>query len=818
MMSMPAVTQSRVVSTNSKTLPLRAVALRSTAGAGLARITLEQRFDNPNAEPLHVTYTFPLPEGAAVSGFLFRVGERTIVGEIDRKQAARERFEEAVLAGQTAALLDQARTSLFSQELGNVPAGESVTVEIAIDLKLTWLAEGMWQWRFPLAAAPRYLGGAERVVDAAKVAFDVAEAAPVRASLALHVTDAVAGGRSPESPSHPLACTPDGGGFRVELGGKNAASLDRDVVVEWPVSCAKIGVACEVAGPRDGLTDAHALVTIVPPDTHALTAKHPRNVTFLLDTSGSMGGSPIEQAKRVTLAMLDGLGDDDAFELIEFSHSPRRWKKGLTRATVQEKATAGAWLRSLAASGGTEMREGILEALKPVAHRKGRSISQQVVLVTDGLIGFEQEIIESILSLLPGGARLHAVGVGSAVNRSLTGPAARAGRGIEVILGLSDDPERAAERLRKRSDAPLVVDVEASGSALVLTAPLKLPDLYAGAPVLLSAKVLAQGGELVLRGKAVDGVWEERVRIPKSVLGEGSDAVVALFGREAVEDAEMKIAAGQSKSHLDASIEALGLAYGLSTRLTSWVAIDPNASVDPREPTRRANVPQALAHGLSAEGLGLRPAMSHAPLAASTMLGSGAADGYGGAAPPERARFSRIARAPAAMGMPRPAPAAPPPPQAGAPAPSAERAAAEGSGRAEAKAESAPDELAAPKKKGARSLLGRVKDALFRGEGDGGRSIALIGRVVRKAGREVTIEITLTEGLEWSIDRALVFFSDGGSSPSSVVEAKSTRSGSYPAGTTLRLTLEIATTWDLDTIVAAELVTPSGRIEITTEH
>ncbi|MEO8801576.1 MAG: VIT domain-containing protein, partial [Polyangiaceae bacterium] len=332
MMPMPVVTQSHMVSADSKTLPLRAVVLRSTAGAGIARITLEQRFDNPHAEPLHVTYTFPLPENAAVSGFLFRVGERTIMGEIDRKEAARERFEEAILAGQTAALLDQDRTSLFSQEIGNVPPGESVTVEIAIDLKLTWLAEGMWQWRFPLAAAPRYLGGPGRVADAAKIAFDVTDAAPVRASLALHVTDIVAGGRSPESPSHPLACTPDGGGFRVELGGANAAALDRDVVIEWPASIGKIGLFCEVAGPRGDLSDAHALVTIVPPHAHALVAKHPRNVTFLLDTSGSMGGAPIEQAKRVTLAMLDGLGNDDTFELIEFSHSPRRWKKGLTRA------------------------------------------------------------------------------------------------------------------------------------------------------------------------------------------------------------------------------------------------------------------------------------------------------------------------------------------------------------------------------------------------------------------------------------------------------------------------------------------------------
>src|SRR5204863_7655834 len=145
----------------------------------------------------------------------------------------------------------------------------------------------------------------------------------------------------------------------------------------------------------------------------------------------------------------------------------------------------------------------ILEALSPLRPDAQR----QVVLVTDGQIGFEQEIVRAILERLPAGARVHTVGVGSAVNRTLTASAARAGRGVEVVIGLGEDPERAAARLRARTEAPLVVEVEASGAALLELAPAKIPDLYRGAPVLLAAKVRPEGGELVVRGRTASGPW-----------------------------------------------------------------------------------------------------------------------------------------------------------------------------------------------------------------------------------------------------------------------------------------------------------------------
>src|SRR6185295_13302422 len=136
MMTSPSVSSSLVTETSA--LPLKSAALQVNARGGVAHAVLEQRFSNESRVAMRVTYTLPLPADAAVSGFRFRIGERTIEGTVDRKKRARERFEEALANGQTAALLEQDRSSLFTQEIGNVPPGATVVCEVEIDQKLRW--------------------------------------------------------------------------------------------------------------------------------------------------------------------------------------------------------------------------------------------------------------------------------------------------------------------------------------------------------------------------------------------------------------------------------------------------------------------------------------------------------------------------------------------------------------------------------------------------------------------------------------------------------------------------------------------------------
>src|SRR5262249_52399818 len=170
-------TGGRLVTADGRTLALRGATLRADARGGIARVVLEQRFANSFAEPLAVTYLMPPPSGGPGAGYAFTIGDKRIVGEVERRQAARERFEEAIATGRSAALVEQERSSLFTQEIGNIPPGAEVVAELVIDQKLRWLDEGAWEWRFPTVAMPRYMGGAGRVEDIARVSVDVADAA-----------------------------------------------------------------------------------------------------------------------------------------------------------------------------------------------------------------------------------------------------------------------------------------------------------------------------------------------------------------------------------------------------------------------------------------------------------------------------------------------------------------------------------------------------------------------------------------------------------------------------------------------------------------
>jgi Ca-activated chloride channel family protein len=600
----------RLVSTDGRALPLRGASLGVDASGGVARVVLEQRFENPHAEPLAVTYSLPLPADAAVSGFAFRVGGRRVVGEIDRRRKARERYEEALSQGRSAALLEQDRSSLFTQEIGNVPPGEALVVEVTLDQRLRWLDEGAWEWRFPTAVAPRYLGEAGRVADASRVAQDVADRAlPARLTLGCMIRDALPEKRRPESPSHAIDVARADRGLRVTLRDEGGVRLDRDVVVRWAAAAPKVGLALDTGRPRADRPHAGAaygLLTLVPPAVGSTFQPVARDLIVLLDTSGSMAGAPLDQARRVTAALIGTLGERDQIELIEFSSSAHRWNPGPVAATTLARARALAWLGGLSASGGTEMRSGILEALR--ALRPGSQ--RQIILITDGQIGFEAEVVEAICARLPASARLHTVGVGSAVNRSLTGPAARAGRGVEVVIGLGEDPERAAARLVARTSAPLLVELELSGSALVAHAPARLPDLFAGAPALIGVSLRPEGGELRVRGRTAGGTWEKRLTVAPTPAGSGNPAAVTLFGRESVEDHEMHLAARGDAREIDAAVEKLGVDFQIATRLTSWIAVSEDETVDPGDALRHERMPHEIPHGMSLQGLGLRPAQA----------------------------------------------------------------------------------------------------------------------------------------------------------------------------------------------------------------
>ncbi|MEO8843834.1 MAG: VIT domain-containing protein [Kofleriaceae bacterium] len=578
-----------LVTSDGRVLALTAARLVGDAGGGIARLVLEQTFANHDSEILKVTYRMPLPADGAVSGYEFVIGERTVKGVVDKKRAARERFERAIASGHTAALLEQERAEIFTQQIGNIPAGERVVARITIDQRLAWLPEGEWELRFPTVIGPRYIGTPDSIDDAKATHVKVtAQPLTVTFQIGLTISDAITAGAKPTSPTHALTHQ----GTQITLA--TGARLDRDIVVRWPVAAAAPGLALNVARRQAG--DAYGLITIVPPARAAKATPVARDLLVLLDTSGSMGGAPLDKAQQVVALMIDSLGGEDRLELIEFSDSPKRWRDEPAQADAKTKAAAIKWVRSRVASGGTEMRAAVIEALTTL--RIGAQ--RQVVLVTDGYVGGEQQILEALHRKLPRSCRLHVLGVGSAVNRSLATALSRAGRGAEVIVGPDEDAERGAKRLLDRTKLPMLTNVEIAGSALQRHAPEKLPDVFEGAPLVAALMVAPEGGELVVRGQLAEGTWEQRITVPARQLGEGNQAIAALYGRERVADVE----AHAMFESVNDEIEELGLMFQIATKMTSWVAVDDSRILE--GPSRDELVPQELPYGTSAAAFGLR--------------------------------------------------------------------------------------------------------------------------------------------------------------------------------------------------------------------
>lgn len=657
-----------LVDAQGRPLVLTGASIAVVAHAGIARTVLEQRFENPYPETLRVTYKLPLPADGAVSGFEFDVGARRVVGEVDTKQSARERFERAITEGKTAALLDEERSSVFTETVGNIPPRATIVVRVTVDQRLLWLPEGAWEFRFPTVIGPRYSSRGTSPAEAARVAVPtVVGDTGHRVVLSVDVRDRLPAGRRVESPSHRL--TVDAEGRHTLADGKS--KLDRDVVVRWAAAEPEVGVRLATARPertRAHAADAYGLVTLVPPAPKKGQRVVPRDLIVLLDTSGSMAGVPLAAAKSIIGLAIDSLGEHDSLELIEFADAPRRFRPGAMPATPALKREAAAWVQGLEAGGCTEMRQAVFDALRGLRHGAQR----QVVLVTDGYIDGEREIVELLAERLPPGCRFHVVGVGSAANRSLSAALARAGRGAEVLASGAEDAERAAARLLLRTNAPILTDVTLSGDALIDHAPDLVPDVFAQSPLLCAVRLSPSGGTLVIKAQGPDGAWEERVAVPPLACGEGDASIVALYGREHVEDLETRWTIGRDQARIDHEIERTGIVFQISTRLTSWVAVDHVRSIDPDAGSREETLAHELPLGTLAESFGLRSGPPPVALA-SPVVSKLAVASYDRES--EEEDVATLARhiAPPAM-APRPAAGAPlPPPPApmGAPPPAA---------------------------------------------------------------------------------------------------------------------------------------------------
>jgi Ca-activated chloride channel family protein len=411
----------------------------------LARVRVRQRFHNPGARWAEGIYVFPLPEHAAVDRLRMRIGERVIEGRIQERRQARKAYEQARRSGRRASLVEQERPNIFTASLTNIAPGEDITVEIAYQQTVRYV-DGAFRLRFPMVVAPRYIPVTDPVPDAGRITPPVAHPgeAPLNpVSLTVHL-DAGMALASVTSPYHTIQDRRQADGVHEIRLAEGTVAAERDFELIWrPIVGAQPRAAWFVQQTQDG---PYGLLMLVPPQGPAPEPVTGRELVFVIDTSGSMHGESMEQAREALLLALGRLRGRERFNVIRFNDRTEGLFPRARAATPGHIAAARRYVRAMDAEGGTEMAPALRRALR---RGEGQGGLRQVVFLTDGSVGNEQALFRLIREHL-GASRLFTVGIGSAPNSYFMRKAARFGRGSFTYIGDTGEVQETMSALFER--------------------------------------------------------------------------------------------------------------------------------------------------------------------------------------------------------------------------------------------------------------------------------------------------------------------------------------------------------------------------------
>lgn len=596
--------------------PLVATEVEIDVSGIVARTMVKQYFVNPTQEWLEGRYVFPLPENSAVSKMKLVVGERVIEAKIAERQAARKAYEAAKRQGRRAALVEQHRPNIFSNNVANIPPGGRIAVQLHYTQRLDY-DRGKFSLRFPLVVAPRFDPAAGPVRMVRQPVVENGDGMPGALRDALPEIRVPVKDPAKSPPGNPVTLTINldagmmltdvasvshkvvidnlgDGKRRITLDGK-AIPADRDFTLDWTP---KLTAEPLVAAFRERIGDDVFVTALIMPPTPEQTARNarPRDVVFILDRSGSMGGVSIRAARSALDTAIDRLAANDRFNLIRFSNDTDTLFDQAMPASDTNRLFAKLFLRDTNANGGTVMRPALHAALNGDA-AEGRL--KQVVFVTDGAVSNETELFRDIRQRL-GNARLFTVGIGSAPNSYFMRKAAEAGRGAFVYIPDIKQVGARMTTLFDKLERPALTDVAFAwqdGDAADPASesfPAKVPDLYFGEPVMLVSRLPAKalGSDTALSLGA--GSWKTSLKLRDIRAAKG---ISTLWARAKVTALSDSLRDGAAPEAVKAGITQIGLTHSLVTRYTSLLATEKTASRPAGTPLTSGDVPLNLPHG-----------------------------------------------------------------------------------------------------------------------------------------------------------------------------------------------------------------------------
>ena len=547
-------------------LPLERTDVELDVSGSIVGATVTQRFKNAYTRPIEVVYLFPLAQNAAVDAMEMKIGARTITGSIARREEARAVYAAAVRDGRRAALLEQERPNMFTFSVGNIDAGATIDVKLHY-FEVARFDHGTYEVVVPTTIGPRFIPS-QGVNDASRISTDY-----VKGGARIGIRAKVDGGSPIESIETPAWETTIGrtGPNAADVKLKKADDLgDRDFTLRWRLKAESFEPAVFTFKSND--VDPNGYLTLMLEPKHAVVPSEiaPRELIFLLDTSGSMHGAPLAAARAAVNKAIDKLGPNDTFQIIDFADKASTFAERPLDNTPLNRKHGHDYIDSLHSSGGTNQLVGIHAALAtPGDARRTR----YVVFMTDGFIGDDAEVIALTRKEI-GKARIFSFGVGSNVNRYLLDEVAIAGRGYAEYLRPGEKADELVDRFYDRIGMPYLTDVEVDWGNLAVTdlRPAALPDLSALSPLVLHARYLRSGeGDITIKGRIAGKPVAQKIHLTLPANAPGHGAIEKLWARATIAEME-RVPRGTPVP--ERAIADVAVTHGLMSKYTAFVGTD----------------------------------------------------------------------------------------------------------------------------------------------------------------------------------------------------------------------------------------------------
>jgi|KBSMisStaDraftv2_1062788.scaffolds.fasta_scaffold24941_3 Ca-activated chloride channel family protein len=577
----------------------------------VARVQVTQRFANPTAQWREGVYVFPLPDQAAVDHLTMRVGERVIEGQIKERTEARRTYENAKAEGRKTTLLEQERPNMFTTSVANIGPGEEIVVALEYEETLRY-GDGAFRLRFPLAITPRYIPGAATEAEAMGIGWSqVTAQVPDADRITPPFVPARDGHANPVSitidmnAGFPLAKVASsyhaidveerpGNRYRIVLG-DGPVPAARDFELVWTPDVGSAPGAALFTETLGGKTYA-LLMTLPPTLADADTPRAPREITYIVDTSGSMEGVSIAQARDALSMALDRLQAGDRFNVIEFNSTSTSLFTAPMPFDAATHAQAKRFVAKLRARGGTEMLPALAAALDGPPESE---LMRQVVFLTDGAVGNEDAILRLLHDKL-GDRRLFTIGIGPSPNTFFLTKAAQFGRGTFTFIGDVREVRQKMTDLFRKLESPALTDITVDWPGGTDAWPRRVPDLYAGEPVVVTAQFPAGTlqGNVLISGSRAGQKWQAVLPMQDGATEAGVAVLWARAKIDALMDAGRQGPPEREPDIRNAVLD-VALTHHLISKYTSLVAVDVTPTRPVGTDTLKSAVPGNIPEGLT---------------------------------------------------------------------------------------------------------------------------------------------------------------------------------------------------------------------------